>query len=240
MKRIKKKKIGITSNYFTNETDLFRSENHFYVMDGYINAIRNCGAIPFIIPYGTPQSIDDYIHSFDGFVLTGGQDITPELYGQDEGPLTRTTHIERDVFEIELIQQAIRNHKSILGICRGSQLINVALGGTLYQDLSLSSAFIAHEQSKNTNNELPTHKIKIFQNSILYQHLGGGCEVNSIHHQGIDQLSNELNPSAISEDGIIEAFESKNKKNKIFGVQWHPEMMARNNPNMNKIFELVL
>ncbi|MBP2098064.1 gamma-glutamyl-gamma-aminobutyrate hydrolase family protein [Enterococcus rivorum] len=235
-----KKRIGITSNYFSNETTLFRNENLFYVMDGYVNSVKKCGAIPFIIPYGNTENIDDYVDSFDGFIFTGGQDVTPYLYGQEIANVTRSPQIDRDLFEIELIQKAISREKSILGICRGSQLINVALGGTLYQDLSLSGASITHEQPEDINNAMPIHRIQIDPKSIFFKYLGESCEVNSIHHQGIDLLANKLKPSAISEDFVIEAFESKHQDMRIFGVQWHPEMMARKNPDMNKLFELVL
>ncbi len=209
-------------------------------MEGYVNSVRKCGATPFIIPYGTTENIDDYIDSFDSFIFSGGQDVTPYLYGQEIANVTRTPQIDRDLFEIELIKKAISNDKAILGICRGSQLINVALGGTLYQDLSLYGASVTHEQPEDINNAIPTHRIQIDPKSIFYQYLGESCEVNSIHHQGIDLLAEKLKPSAISEDCVIEAFESKLQDKRIFGVQWHPEMMARKNPDMNKLFELVL
>jgi putative glutamine amidotransferase len=163
----------------------------------------------------------DIIDRLDVLALVGGfEDIDPSLYGQERHELTKGCNKRMDDFEIEAFHFARKKGIPIIGVCRGFQLINVALGGTLHQDLSFTGTAIQHLTG---NYSEPVHQIKT--DGWLKEELGEYVDVNSYHHQGIDKLASELNPIAWSEDGIVEAYEYKDSKIPIFAVQWHPELM---------------
>ncbi len=164
----------------------------------------------------------------DSLLLPGGVDINPENYNQTNIGLSKITDESkmRDKFERELIDVALNNNLPILGICRGFQLVNVHLGGTLFQHID-------NHRNSNSEDDL-VHKVKVNQNSELFRivNFEEGI-VNSSHHQAVDKIADVLISTAYSEDGIIEALEWKDKSNKspLLLVQWHPERMKDRNEN---------
>lgn len=157
----------------------------------------------------------------------------PQFYGQDPHPLLTRINPDRDRFEIAAIHEVIRQNKALLGVCRGHQLLNVALGGTLYQDLSLSQTTLKHMQAP-TKSQFTSHFVTVDQRSSL-GFLPETYHVNSYHHQIIDDLADDLTSIAIASDGTIEAVESKTHR--LLGVQWHPEGTWQVKPDELAIFD---
>lgn len=218
--------IGITSSSADNC-------KYYKVNKLYAEAISAAGGNAVILPFHNDASkVLDYIKIIDGLVLTGGYDVDPLLYGQN--PFKKIGRIEpvRDNYEISLYRAAVIARIAVLAICKGCQIMNVAAGGTLFQDISSE---IQHEQE--APRWYPTHDIKIESKSLLFEILQKKyIKVNSFHHQSIKKASPEFNVCARSPEGIIEAVEGK-KSNFILGVQWHPEAMWKKDKNSLLIFK---
>ncbi|MEN3046092.1 MAG: gamma-glutamyl-gamma-aminobutyrate hydrolase family protein [Candidatus Hydrothermales bacterium] len=217
--------IGITPS--------FSEESHDYILNNkYIEAIREAGGIPLVIPYLDLENIEEEIFSFfDGFLLSGGGDVHPSFYGEELENVEKVV-LERDKFEIELVKRCFENKRPLLGICRGLQVMNVAMGGTLIQDIKSD---ITHRQPPPYDK--PVHSITVYKNSQLYQILGiEELTVNSSHHQAIKNLGKELKVSAQADDGVIEAIESE-KHPFFIGVQFHPERLFNKNEAFLKLFK---
>lgn len=198
-------------------------KNFDYIKREYYEAILRSGGIPVLLPNVVDKREAGVLAgSVHGLLVTGGLDIHPRYFGQrPHARLTRTTDA-RDNFEIEAIRTALRNGIPVLGICRGHQVLNVALGGDLYQDLScLKRRTIRHADPRQTGRVF--HEVRILPGSLLYEIVGKETiEVNSSHHQVIDNLGRGLRAVAFAPDGIIEGFEVR-KNSLVLGVQWHPE-----------------
>jgi putative glutamine amidotransferase len=196
----------------------------YWMLPGYMKGIEDAGGIPVMLPLTADEDIIRILAiTFDGFLFTGGQDVNPELYGEGKMEVCGEPCHERDLMEAALFKHAVELDKPLLGICRGLQLFNVMLGGTLYQDIpsQLIDSTIQHTQGSPYSE--PVHDVYIAQDSLLYQLLGTeSLKVNSLHHQGIKDLSEQLVPAARAEDGLIEAVVMPNKKFTV-AVQWHPE-----------------
>src|SRR3990170_4389371 len=191
----------------------------------YSKAIIAAGGIPFLLPIIKDKNdVKLLLKKIDGLLLTGGNDVPPRRYGEERHERTVCVHPDKDISDITLVGTAIQMKKPILAICYGTQLVNVALGGSLIQDISSEvKTPIIHKDSKN---ERYTHAVTIEKNSLLYQIIGADrIEANSTHHQAIKRLGNGLKDTAHTEDGIIEAVEWKGYPF-LMGVQWHPERMA--------------
>jgi putative glutamine amidotransferase len=186
--------------------------------------LAKLGAIACFIGY-EHSLIPDYISQFDGLIIAGGHfDHDPELYGQDEFHPTLKRRSVRSQFEKSLLEAFLPTQKPVLGICGGHQLINILYGGTLYQDLASQ-----YDSSiKHTETVPPTeaaHGVEIVQGTNLYQWYGKShAQINSSHHQGINQLGKGITANAITEDGLIEGIEDSNH-HFCLGVQWHPEYL---------------
>lgn len=222
--------IGITAyNYQDKETYVAKST--------YINAILLSGGIPILIPYSKDRKTCKHIiEKIDGLLLPGGIDITPGLFGEEPIPEAGMSILEMDLFEIELITQAMKKRKPILAICRGIQILNVSLGGTLYQDIhAQGAASICHSQYANLREE-KTHSIVLNTDSFLYKLFQvDKLYVNSFHHEAIKDLGKVLLASAYSVDHILEACESKDGR--VIGVQWHPETLFATDNNSKRLFQ---
>ncbi|RKX71838.1 gamma-glutamyl-gamma-aminobutyrate hydrolase family protein [candidate division WOR-3 bacterium] len=215
--------IGITVSYNWEE-------RRFFLARDYVNAIVRSGGVPLMLPLLDPGGIDQVIKAVDGLLLSGGFDVSPILYGREPKGVGKIDP-DRDRFEIEIVHRAYRRRLPILAICRGIQLLNVALGGTLMQRLKGLKHFQESERSK------PSHSITIEPGSIFYQIARKKkILVNSFHNDAIDNLSPKLRPTGWAEDGIIEVVEGKNRAN-ILGVQFHPECMFDSDPVMRRIFQ---
>lgn len=214
--------IGISGNKLIPTGNDFLGHPLAYTPTGFVNAIQKAGGLPLIFPISDPQFAKDYIQQIDKLLLTGGQDIAPQFYNEEPHPTIQQIDLARDLFEIALIEEAVKVNKPIFGVCRGLQLLNVYFGGTLYQDLSLYKNWkIGHVQRK-TNPIFPTHSISIESKSTLADILGNNRMVNSYHHQAIKELATDLTATAFSKDNIIEAIEFAEQR--ILAVQWHPEL----------------
>lgn len=225
-----KTKLGITC--YQNTLD---SQNYYTVGEKYIKAILDQGAIPVIIPADEDcSSIGSYVGMVDGLLIPGGEDVSPLQYGEEPHPSVTLTKSVKDVFEAELILQMHQKGKPVLGICRGMQIINVAFGGTLIQDIpSEMGEHIEHKQAMGIRSEA-THTVKIAENSLLYPILGKQARVNSYHHQAIKAPASGFRVTAQAQDGIIEALESNDGK--VFAVQWHPECLYERYTDFSGIF----
>jgi putative glutamine amidotransferase len=216
--------IGITMNL---EVQPARNLN---ILDqDYGKAVAQAGGIPIPI-LGIKESIPDMVKKLDGFLFTGGDDVHPRFYKEKQlknAPMTLSPD-GRTQFEIDLFKSVAKAKKPVLAICHGSQVLNVALGGTLYQDIALQiPKSMKHRPAKN--GEKVYHAVNIFEGTEICRIMGdcltGDCTINvrSSHHQSIKNPGKGLRLAAVSEDGVIEALESRSKKSFLIAVQWHPE-----------------
>jgi putative glutamine amidotransferase len=229
--------IGIAGNQIIEAVDVFNGNYVTYTPQGFVDAVQQAGGLPFVIPIGDPSQAAAYVSKIDKLLLAGGQDVSPQFYNQEPHQKLEETNFARDSFEIALIKEARKQHKPIFAICRGMQLLNVALGGTLYQDLSLYADWQIKHAQQPTKPQFATHDIFVEKDSLLYQLLGEKSQVNSYHHQAIHTLANDLIVTAKSADGIIEAIESRDPKLSLLGVQWHPELRFNVSEKEFKLFD---
>lgn len=212
------------------------NKNSYWMLPGYFGGITEAGGLPVMLPL-TNDSADIQQITFmcDGFLFTGGQDVDPKLYSARKTGACGECSPERDLMEGLLLKRAMEADKPILGICRGIQFINAALGGTLWQDIpSQFSDTITHCQKPPY--DVPIHEVNIRADSPLYDLLKADTiPVNSYHHQGVRALSPELLPMAEAPDGLIEAVYAPNKKF-LWAVQWHPEFSYLKDGNSRLIF----
>lgn len=184
--------IGISSSIIVDDSGSFAGYKRAYVNKDYVDAVVRAGGVPLIIPFTTNKEvIINQAQLIDGLILSGGHDVSPYNYGQEPSQKLGETFPERDTYEMILLEESKKRNIPILGICRGSQLINVAAGGTLYQDLSLIPGNILKHNQVNKPT-LKTHIIKIEENSIISSIFGKETMVNSFHHQAIDKVAQEL------------------------------------------------
>lgn len=226
--------IGITS--FTHLNQYGYPMNA--VMSAYIQAVACAGGSPLLIPLGLEdQAYWTIFERLDGILFTGGGDVHPDRYGGQEHTRVGDVDAERDRVELWLAQAVVDQDKPFLGICRGCQVLNVALGGTLYEDIQdQKDDALKHDYYPDIPRNLLAHDIQINPDSRLAGILEStNTQVNSLHHQAVRQLASRLTPSAHAPDGILEAYELPNHR---FGlaVQWHPEWLQEHAP-MRKLFE---
>ena len=217
--------IGISSSIIVDNSGSFAGYKRAYVNKDYVDAVIRAGGVPLIIPFSTDKEvIISQAQLIDGLILSGGHDINPYNYGQEPSQKIGETFPERDTYEMILLEESKKRNIPILGICRGFQLINVAAGGTLYQDLSLIPGnILKHNQVSNPT--LKTHKVEIKENSFISSIFGKETMVNSFHHQALDKVADDFRVVAKASDGVVEAIEHKTYKF-LVAVQWHPEMLA--------------
>lgn len=205
-------------------------EDVYLLSVDYTRSIEEAGGVPIIIPSLGEKFLQDVLKICSALVFSGGGDIDPFFWG--EAPFTGLGEIdpERDRFELSLARLAYKNRLPVLGICRGCQLMNVACGGTLVQNID---SYLCHRQ--NAPRQHPFHDIVVKEGSLLHKLAGGASiRVNSFHHQSVRTTGPEIMPCAWSEDGIIEAIFGVNHPFWL-GVQWHPENMK--NKTSARIFE---
>jgi putative glutamine amidotransferase len=187
----------------------------------YVRALERAGLVPLAIPtLIAPDRAVAALQSVRGLVLTGGEDVEPQRYGATPHPRLGRVDPDRDATEVALIAAARKRGLPILAICRGIQILNVALGGTLYQDLDSERPSVVHH-----SDETSTHAIRVAAGTLLERTLGArGATVNSRHHQAIRDLAPGLKATAWADDGVIEAAEPLDPNAPwIVAVQWHPE-----------------
>ncbi|QEN04699.1 gamma-glutamyl-gamma-aminobutyrate hydrolase family protein [Thiospirochaeta perfilievii] len=225
--------IGLTA--FTQPTPQKKRVNVSY---HYIESIEMAGGIPIVIPECRhPDIAKTYLDRIDGLIISGGDDVSPYLYG--ENPINEVEYfsVERDQFEIALVKGAIKRGIPVFGICRGIQIINVALGGTLFQDIRVQTGSEFGHNPKAMPVDRLYHKVVIEDNTTLRTLFKEKLFlVNSFHHQAIKEFGEGLYASAYSQDGIIEAIEMRGNKF-VYGVQWHPEDLTRDYPEFRALFQ---
>lgn len=225
--------IGITTSRATNKM----SFPILYIGEAYTQALIRADACPVLIPSGLPETaLHALVSRLDGILFSGGGDVEPERYGSRPHPLVSDMDRDRDRVEIQLIRDSIQSGLPFLGICRGLQVINVALGGSLYEDiLDQHPQAVRHQYASEYPRDYLAHPVTLAGTSRLSRILGTtSTQVNSLHHQGIRDLAPGIMASACSPDGIVEALEVPGHR---FGlaVQWHPEWMAAD-PGMTALF----
>jgi putative glutamine amidotransferase len=190
----------------------------------YLEAVRMAGGMPVILAPVDPGSIDRLIARLDAVCLSGGPDVHPSAYGTLPHPELGPTEPELDRFEIELARAAVARGIPVLGICRGMQVLNVALGGSLYQHLPDLGGQVDHRQDGISSN--PTHRVTLARDSRLTKVIGRRyVEVNSFHHQALHALGRGLSVAGRAADGVVEAVEAPGRRF-TFGVQWHAECLV--------------
>jgi putative glutamine amidotransferase len=216
--------IGITgrplhaSEIFPSDAELMQG----LLIDGYFRAYTErvvaAGGIPVNLAVGVATS--DIVPILDGVILVGGMDVDPRLYGQERSEKVGRFDTGQDRFDIQVTTLALEHGLPVLGCCRGSQIINVALGGTLVEDLP--SAGVAGHNIREFPPSAPRHAVGLTAGSRIHTIYGDSIEVNSFHHQAIDRVGTGLTVTARAEDGTIEAVEHVELP--VIGVQWHPEL----------------
>ncbi|HEY2787667.1 MAG TPA: gamma-glutamyl-gamma-aminobutyrate hydrolase family protein [Fimbriiglobus sp.] len=208
----------------------------------YVEVLRQAGAVPWLLPLfpGDPDTMREIFQRLDGVFLTGGADVDPSHYGESKEPFCGATDLARDAIEIMLLKYATEAHLPVLAVCRGIQILNVAFGGTLYQDVTKQvPAALKHDYfptPAQPSRSFLAHDIAVKQGSRLAEILGGSMlPVNSMHHQAIKDLAPGLKPTAYAPDGIIEGVEGTNGQF-LIAVQWHPEELADSQPGMKRLF----
>ena len=205
-----------------------------WMLPAYLNMLRACGATPMILPFTTDRAETRRMFELcDGLLLTGGQDIDPKLYGEQPIPACGKPCHTRDALEDALLSMALSTEKPVLGICRGIQLMNVALGGTLWQDIpSQVQGAAGHETGASGATH---HPVRVRVGSPLWNLIEKNTiDVVSYHHQGIKKLAHCLQPMAYSSDGIVEAVCIPEQRF-CWAVQWHPEFSYKTDENSRKI-----
>lgn len=216
------------------------SEQKQYVSDAYIQAVKSCGGLPIVLPFVKSKTVIlEYVSFCDGFLFCGGGDITPLLFGQEPSAGIGTTDIGLDLFQIRLMKIVLESQKPVLAICRGMQILNVACGGTIYQDLDhVDFAVINHMQNSTSRKDI-SHKVVFSPKTRLQKLLGDFAYTNSFHHQAVDRLGRGLTASGMTGDDIIEAIEMPSHPF-VIGVQWHPESMLDTASNMKQLFHALI
>jgi len=195
--------------------------------EAYVDAIRAAGLIPLVLPPLEPHELEAVATAVSGVVLTGGEDVDPAEYGAERGAKTTVIHHRRDKCELALVRLAHERRLPTLAICRGIQLVNVALGGTLVQDIpSECPSSIDHDQSDER--ETRVHDVSIEPQSRLAAAVGDTrISVNSSHHQALARVADGLRVTAKAPDGIVEGAEWVHDDWWMLAVQWHPEELVR-------------
>ena len=205
------------------------------MLPGYMDGIVEAGGTPLMLPLPQDDEMLAQLTALcDGFLLTGGHDVSPELYGEMPIKACGACCPARDAMEQKLLALALEKDKPVLGICRGIQFLNAVLGGTLYQDLPQQKpSELEHHQKPPY--DVPSHEVTIVEGTPLYELLGAErLSVNSYHHQAVKELSPRLTAMAYAADGLVEAVYMK-EKSFVWGVQWHPEFSYKTEESSRRI-----
>ena len=214
---------------------------HSWVMNSrYYLAAAAMGAVPVMIPLfdQDPETLRAIYDRIDGLLLAGGVDMEPATYGEAPHPnLGRTDHA-RDQVEMQLARWAVAEGMPVLGLCRGHQVLNVVLGGTLWQDIEAQvEGAMKHDFFPGFPRDYLAHEISVEPGTRLHEAAGGAAvKVNSMHHQAIKQLAPGLRVTALAPDGVIEAVEAPGP-NFVVGVQWHPEVFEPEHESTQRLFQ---
>lgn len=236
-------KIGIPTDELIEINPIMPNNHPAYAPHDVKEAFIKLGAIPLIIAFPddvskVDQLAQDYVQLIDGLMLLGGPDVDPTFYGEEPHPKIGMTLYQKDRFEIALIKAALAADKPIFGICRGIQIMNVAMGGTLYQDLESQYPELKIQHPQATLGQFATHHVELTAGSKLAKLYGQSTiKVNSRHHQAVKAVGKGLKVTAVAPDGVIEGMESTDT-DLFLGVQWHPEnMWQQEDPQQLVVFQ---
>jgi putative glutamine amidotransferase len=229
--------IGITTSVTVDKVP-----ERAYVNGAYIRAVQAAGGIPVLLtPHFTSEVQAALWQRLDGLVLTGGGDVEPARFGETPHSTVYEVAPARDDLEIRLTRRAVSDAIPLFAICRGVQVLNVALGGTLIQDIpSAMPDALPHSQTAPRHE--PTHRVKVMgEGTRLGRVLGAlEIEVNSLHHQAIGRLGDGLRDVAWAPDGVIEGLELADDERFVLGVQWHPEELVGHDPSARNLFDAIV
>lgn len=219
--------IGVTSQPGSIENASGLLDSHL-IGHTYTDSVLRAGGIPVSLIPVPNHEIDALLDRIDGLILSGGGDIEPHRYGQEPGEQVRRTNFDRDEFELALVHAAHERKMPVLAICRGMQVVNVAFGGTLIQDIP--SAIGSKDHSVIGHAVYDGHQPVTVAADSKVAKATGETEmlVNSIHHQAIEKLADGFRPVAWADDGVIEGIEHEDEDWELLGVQWHPEFLGDN------------
>ncbi|HEM3254361.1 TPA: gamma-glutamyl-gamma-aminobutyrate hydrolase family protein, partial [Streptococcus suis] len=221
--------IGISGN--EQEFPTKSGRTYVTVASELADGVRQAGGVPMVIPMGTPDLAKDYINMIDKLILSGGQHVDPSLYGQERLIDSNDYLLERDAFELALIEEALRQGKPIFAVCRGMQLLNVALGGSLEQE-------VAHHWQEGIAGT--SHRLQVKPKSRIGQLFTQGSPINSFHQQRIKELAPGLLATGLDpRDGTIEAYESRGNQ-ALFGIQWHSEFLYNDCKQHRDLFQYLV
>ncbi|WP_399631358.1 gamma-glutamyl-gamma-aminobutyrate hydrolase family protein [Sporosarcina sp. SG10008] len=210
--------IGITTDVQQDGENILKNT--------YVQAVIRAGGLPMIVPVGLEQDVEQLIEMFDGLLLSGGNDINPMLFNEEPHEYLGVVSPSRDSSELELARRMLKTGKPILGICRGLQVLNVAVGGTLYQDLYKQNDSPILQHIQKAPNTHCSHYVQLDKGSLLESIAGSErIQVNSYHHQSLKEVPSDFKVTAVASDGIVEAIESTDEQF-VLGVQWHPEALS--------------
>ena len=231
--------IGISGSVIIDDGGMFPGYRRSYVNEDYVDSVVQNGGIPYIIPFNEDEEVvKEQLLNVQGLILSGGHDVDPHNYGEELEQKIGDVWPERDIFDMRLLKFAEENNIPVLGICRGMQIINVAHGGNLYQDLSYRKEKTL-KHSQNQTPTLVTHTVKADPNSKIANILGKDeFLTNSFHHQLVKEVAPDFTVAAKCVDGVVEAIENKDAS--VIGVQWHPEMLHRVVPFQNNLFKHII
>jgi putative glutamine amidotransferase len=221
------------------EGNLRSKRLRFSIFQSYCRALFTVGCVPVLLPLpDDEEALLDVYERLDGLLLAGGGDILPRHFGETRSARLRGVDRPRDRAELLLASHAVSDDKPLLAICRGIQILNVALGGTLYQDIHAEiPQALRHDFAPEHPRNYLGHEVWVRPGSRLADILGAEhLGVNSFHHQSVKAVPPGLRVAASSPDGVIEGIEAPDKRF-IVGVQWHPEELVEDDPRMRRLFE---
>lgn len=217
-------RIGITSTPGTHASTALGIERPLASLDvAYVEAVAMAGGAPLLLPTVDEALVPRVLDGLDAVILSGGGDVDPARYGAEPDPETGGVHEGRDAFELAIVHEARERDLPVLAICRGLQVLNVALGGTLHQHVPR----ITHHRHKDPDNwDVSASPVTVEEGTRLHGIVGGTqITVNSLHHQSADRLGEGLRCVAVDGDDIVEAIEPTDDS-AVLGVQWHPELLT--------------
>ena len=227
--------VGVTTSISVDQ----RPERAF-VNSAYLDAVQRAGGVPIVLPPQLDAAARDVLlASIDALLLTGGGDMDPARFGEAPHPTLYDVAPARDSLELDAVRVALARGVPVLAICRGMQVLNVALGGTLHQDVGTEPGTqLQHSQQKDgVPRDEPTHKVRIEPDSRLARVMGtDAVEVNSMHHQAVKALGEGLCAVAWASDQIVEGVEHTDPTRFVLGVQWHPEELVRRADSARRLF----
>ncbi len=228
--------VGITTSITVGQTP-----ERAYVNSAYLHAVQQAGGVPVLLP---PQlskaSLERLVRGLDALLLTGGGDVDPATFGEAPHPTLYEVAPARDALETQVTLIALEKKTPLLAICRGIQVLNVALGGSLHQDVATEPGTQIQHSQKEARDQT-THKVTITPRSRLGRVLGAeDLEVNSFHHQVIKSLGRGLVPVAWAPDKLVEGVELDDDSQFVLGVQWHPEHLVGNSEPARRLFSALV